>query len=110
MTCIGANGCQSNPIAPSGPQLGLIPSPGAPRLKSLLLLNAPPSIHQVQVSFATGSAGGAFIGIALLRSAAPALGAATASATTEAPARRAIRRLWLLCCILFIPAVNLIQL
>jgi hypothetical protein len=60
------------------------------------VLKAPASIHQVQVSLATGIAGGAFIGIGLFMSAALALGATAASATTEAPARRAIRRVWLL--------------
>src|SRR5690242_4359409 len=89
LKCHGAQAaaCQSKPTAPSAPQLGFSPS-GPAKFTSLPPVpKAPPSIHQVQVSLATG-AGGAFIGIGLFMSAAPALGAAAANATTEAPARR----------------------
>src|SRR5262249_33337832 len=83
-------------MAPSGPQWGLNPNPGPPRLASPpAVLNAPPSIHQVQVFLASGAGKGALVRAGLLRSAAPALGAAAASATTETPARRAIRTPWL---------------
>ena len=81
------------------PHLALFPNPGAPGLISPPeKFVTPPSIHQVQVSLATGAGGGALVRFGLERSAALALGVAAASATTEAPASRAIRSplLWLL--------------